>query len=54
MRTFDKATLKQFKRAYTMAVKKGHPSFIFKDNEVLCNYAKYVIEYLTGRLKGSK
>lgn len=48
---FDKDKLKRFKRAYNKAVKERKDSFIFDDNEYLTLYAKYLIEYLTDKLK---
>lgn len=38
--------LEQFEKAYKLALKEKKDSFIFKEEEVLTTYARYVIEYL--------
>jgi len=48
---FDKARLKRLKTAYDLTIEKKQKSFIFEGRELLVSYAKYMIEYLEGRLK---
>ena len=38
--------LEQFEKAYELALKEKKDSFIFKEEEILTTYARYVIEYL--------
>ena len=38
--------LKELKKAYEKAVKEKAYSFIFNEQEVLTDYAKYLIQYL--------
>lgn len=47
---FNKAKLKELKRLYNIALKEGAESFKYEGHEILTSYAKYLIEYLTGRL----
>ena len=42
--------LERFKKAYADAVAQGLDDFIFDGNEFVTDYAKYLIEYLDGRL----
>lgn len=49
--SFTKADLKEFKKHYNKAVKDKMYLFIFKGEEYLTEYAKYVIEYLNGKFK---
>lgn len=46
----DQQTFSKFKRAYNATLKAKRQSFIFEGNEVLVDYAKYVIEHLTNKL----
>ena len=39
--------LATFKKKYKEAIKKGVTTFQFKGNEILVDYAKYMIEYCT-------
>jgi len=48
---FDKARLKRLKIAYNLTIEKKQESFVFEGREILVSYAKYMIEYLEGRLK---
>ena len=48
--TFDRTKLNRFKVSYANAVERKFVSFIFEDNEWLVGYAKYVIEYLEGKI----
>jgi len=48
---FDKARLKRLKTAYNDTIEQKKESFIFEGRELLVSYAKYMIEYLEGRLK---
>jgi len=43
----NKEGFEKLKRDYAYAVAEGFESFIFMDREILCSYAKYMIEYLT-------
>lgn len=47
---FNKAKLIKFKKAYDKAEKADTESFVFEGNEYILGYAKYLIEYLEGRL----
>ncbi len=42
---------KHLKLKYKDAVEKEKTNFMFKDNEVLVDYAKYLIEYLESQFK---
>lgn len=44
---FDKQELANLKRAYTIAVDAKKTQFVFKGNDLLVSYAKYLIEHLT-------
>jgi len=46
MINFDRQKLKELKTLYNKAVKGGKESFMYKGDEYLTSYAKYVIEYL--------
>jgi hypothetical protein len=48
---FDKQSLAKLKKAYNKAVKENKDTFVFEGQELLVSYAKYLIEYLTSRLK---
>jgi hypothetical protein len=48
---FAPKKLKLLKIAYDEAVLMGRESFIFENKEILVDYAKYMIEYLEGKLK---
>lgn len=39
--------LAAFKKKYKTAIKSGAVSFMFKEQEYLTSYAKYVIEYMS-------
>jgi hypothetical protein len=41
-----KADLKDLKELYKKAVKDNKDYFIYKQNEIITSYAKYLIEYL--------
>jgi hypothetical protein len=43
----DKSTFLRLKNEYKNAVRDSKDTFIFDGNELLTNYAKYLIEYLT-------
>ena len=49
--SFDRQTLDQLKGAYGKAVKANEETFVFKGNLMLVSYAKYLIEYLEGKIK---
>lgn len=49
--SWDKPSLKAFKREYEKAVRRGWKTFTFHGNEYVVGYAKYLIEYLEGVLK---
>jgi len=48
--SFDKAKLEALKKAYAQAVSAKQESFMFEGQELLASYAKYLIEYLSGKL----
>jgi len=39
-----------FKAAYEKAVEEGKEIFFFEEQEVLTNYAKYVVQYVDAKL----
>ena len=41
----------RLKKLYAVAVAEGQEIFVFKGQELLTAYAKYLIEYLEGRMK---
>ena len=43
--------LEKFKKARASAVARGSESFLFEGQEVLCSYARYLIEYLESVLE---
>lgn len=49
---FNKIKLIKFEKAYDKAEKANAESFVFEGNEYVLGYAKYLIEYLEGKLKG--
>lgn len=49
--SFDKPTLDELKRYYSIAVKLGNESFIFMGHELDTRYAKYLIQYVAQKLK---
>ncbi len=46
-----KEEFKHLKLKYKDAVEKEKTNFMFKDNEILVSYAKYLIEYLESQFK---
>lgn len=48
---FDKEKLARFKIAYEIAVESNVDVFVFEGQEYLVSFAKYLIEYLTLKLK---
>ncbi len=44
--TFDRPKLERLKKAMAMARARSSETFIFDGREILCDYAKYMIEYL--------
>ena len=49
--TFTPNKLLLLKLKYAKAVTDGAESFVFEEHELLVTYAKYLIEYLEGRMK---
>ena len=45
------ADYKDLKDLYETAVRTDTPSFIFKDQEVLTSFIKYLLEYLSSKFK---
>ena len=43
--------LKKLKRLYNKALKNNVETFFFQGKEILVGYAKYLIQYLEGRMK---
>lgn len=48
----DLKDYKELKILYKKALEEDKKIFIFKDRELLVNYAKYLIEYLNLRFRG--
>ncbi len=48
-----KEDVKELQRLYDKAVKDVEISFMFKDQEILVAYAKYMLEYLKGEMNDS-
>lgn len=48
---FDKKDLAKLEAAYDKAVEDKQKTFMFDENELVLDYAKYLIEYLTIELK---
>lgn len=48
--TFDQETFKKLKQEYKKAVENQQEIFVFQGHELLTQYAKYIIEYLTSKL----
>lgn len=44
--SFTKQQFIEFKKKYEIAVKNNSNSFMFKNNEFLTAYAKYLLQYL--------
>jgi hypothetical protein len=49
--SFDKPTLRKFKKVYNQAL---GDAFVFEGNLYVKGYAKYLIEYLEMKFKGEK
>jgi hypothetical protein len=49
--SFNKTTFLSLKNEYQKAVETSKNTFMFEGNELLTNYAKYLIEYLTPTFK---
>ena len=47
----DKSTFLRLKNEYKNAINDSKDTFIFEGNELLTNYAKYLIEYFTPMFK---
>lgn len=47
----DKSTFLRLKNEYQNAINDSKDTFIFEGNELLTNYAKYLIEYFTPMFK---
>jgi hypothetical protein len=47
----DKSTFSRLKNEYQNAVDNSKNTFIFDGNELVTNYAKYLIEYFTPMFK---
>jgi TRAP-type C4-dicarboxylate transport system substrate-binding protein len=48
---FNKTTFLSLKNEYQNAVETSKNTFMFEGNQLLTNYAKYLIEYLTPTFK---
>jgi hypothetical protein len=44
---FNKGKALEFKKAYEKAVESGKETFWFEDQEIVVDYAKYMLEYLS-------
>ena len=49
--TFNKVSYEQFKVEYNSAVENNKEMFVFKGNDILTAYAKYMIEYLKNKFE---
>lgn len=49
--TFTKQTFESLKQCYNKASKNNEEVFYFQGNQILTQYAKYLIEYLTPNFK---
>jgi hypothetical protein len=49
--SFNKTTFLSLKNEYQNAVETSKNTFMFEGNQLLTNYAKYLIEYLTPTFK---
>lgn len=47
---FDLKKYNQMKTAYNQALADGHDAFVFEGHDFLTAYAKYMLEYIHGRL----
>lgn len=47
---FDYQTFSQLKKDYRNAVENKKETFLFQGTELLTEYAKFIIEYLTSRM----
>jgi hypothetical protein len=50
MLMFDITTYKRLEKAYEQAVAEKKETFIFEEKELLTSYAKYLLQYLKGKL----
>jgi hypothetical protein len=51
---FTPHLFRKLKTAYRNAIRQGQDVFIFEGNEILTQYAKYLIEYLQTKFKNVK
>ena len=49
--TFTKETFESLKQSYNRASKNNEEVFNFQGNQILTQYAKYLIDYLTPNFK---
>ncbi len=47
---FDREMLRQLRIAYNQALADGHENFVFHERDLVTDYARYLIEYVDGRL----
>lgn len=45
---FTPEMVKEFRKAYSLAIAEGHDMFVFAEKQFLTQYAKYLLEYLEG------
>lgn len=48
---FNKDKVKSLRKEYDKAVKEGKDVFVFEGQELVTNYAKYLLEYLEPKFK---
>lgn len=48
--TFTKAKVELLRKAHNDCVERGDETFVFEGKELLADYAKYLLEYLDGRM----
>ena len=51
MEEISEQDFKELKEEFNKAVSKNRPVFIFKQERILTNYARYLIEFLTDKFK---
>ena len=49
MTDITESNFDEFKETFLAALEEGKDSFMLEGQEVMCSYAKYVVEYVEGR-----
>jgi hypothetical protein len=50
---FTPEKVKKLRRYYDRAVRAGDDEFVFEGNQLLVGYAKYLLEYLEGKMRAN-